>query len=156
MTDIVEFINARLDEDEQIANGAEWPSWGVESRQGKLVIDTGAGSMGWKFGGPSAVFHCDDPEDGCLDYQRTAEQEAAHIIRHDPARVIREVAAKRAILAEHEPDSADSRGRHPCRGCGVDNSGGWSVDDINECPTLCAVAIAYSDHPNYDPMWSKS
>lgn len=77
---------------------------------------------------------------------RTAD--GAHIVRHDPARVLREVAAKRAILKaypadDHEPYVA---------------FGDWeSCSD--SCPrrildeVLKLLANAWSDHPDFDPAW---
>lgn len=54
-----------------------------------------------------------------------------HVIRHDPARVLRELAAKRAILSEHIV-------------------GGWHPVP---CLTLRALASVYSDHPDYRAEW---
>lgn len=61
---------------------------------------------------------------------------ASHFRRHDPARVLREVEAGRAIIAafrdEHRgsPDSYD---------------GFWCA--------ILANACAYADHPDYRPYW---
>jgi Family of unknown function (DUF6221) len=82
--------------------------------------------------------------------------DAAHVIRHDPARVLREVEAKRAILALH----------------GIRRIGTWPVcthcrpvdlvhtDDLTSeswpCRTLRQLAAVYSDHPGYDPAWTMS
>jgi hypothetical protein len=67
-----------------------------------------------------------------------------------PARVLREVAAKRAILAEHKP--YETGGTHLsgpvfCSTCGE--------EDAVEvpCGTLRHLAAVYSDHPDYRPEW---
>jgi len=74
----------------------------------------------------------------------------------DHDRVRREVAAKRAIVAEHRDtwnDYADGDGiertSHECRTC--EPSG--SPDDW-PCPTIKAVAAVWSDHPDYKAEWS--
>lgn len=152
MADIVEFIKSRLEEDEQIAKDPEWPSWNFEEQQGNLTINTGAVSMGWEFGGSSGVWLCDDPEDDCAEYRGYAEREATHIARHDPARVLREVAAKRALLGAHCTDP--TYGGTECLGCHANFQEEHWTQDINECPTLRAIASVHSDHPDYDPAWS--
>lgn len=90
-----------------------------------------------------------------------------HIARHDPARVLREVAAKRRVLERHRPAS------HPnyrfydtdpivytCVGCGYDtNSCGEHeprAEDINDCPELRDIAAIYADHEDYAPKWSET
>ena len=69
---------------------------------------------------------------------------AGHIARHDPARVLAEVDAKRRMLAIHhpyvpEPDQA-------CLGC----AGGivWT-----DCPVLRLLALPYASHPDYRAEW---
>jgi len=84
--------------------------------------------------------------------------------RHDPARALREVAAKRAILELHAisvqkisqvpfdpytgervPDAYDVE----CNVCG------WAADDpMSACPTLRHLAAVYCDHPDYRPEWA--
>jgi hypothetical protein len=90
------------------------------------------------------------------------EYQAPHIARHDPARVLREVAAKRATLAEHEPrvpreSDGQWHGQPPdrlrCRVCAATAHGQWTRF-IAPCWTLLQVASVYSDHPDYDPAWS--
>ena len=79
---LVEFLKARLDEDERIAKAGSEP------------------------GGP--VWPNSDSE------TRTPQME--HARRHDPARVLAEVEAKRRILDEHEPRRRDARGARPFAG----------------------------------------
>ena len=72
-----------------------------------------------------------------------------------PARVLREVAAKRAILAEHSPTSYpydDEVGDESCTGCGLGGDEEYR-ETINTCPTLRALASVYSDHPDYREEW---
>lgn len=69
-----------------------------------------------------------------------APELGAHIIRHDPATVLRRCAADRKILAEHAP--ADGWNPYACTGCGHDDFGP-NVDHTNDCPTLQALAEGY-------------
>ena len=68
-----------------------------------------------------------------------------HDGRHSPARVLREVEAKRRILERH-------------RGCGSgigycdDGGHGWDGTDPG-CAEMEDLAAPYSDHPGYDPRW---
>ena len=84
---------------------------------------------------------------------------ARHIARHDPARALREVAAKRAILAEHGPaDGGRDAGR--CRVCTAITHTGMGHADARRfrapCPTLLFLAAVYSDHPDYRQEWAVS
>jgi hypothetical protein len=57
-------------------------------------------------------------------------------IVNDPV-LLRRCAADRKILAIHEPVGG------ACDGCGFDRDDGYFVDDINDCPTLLALAEGY-------------
>jgi hypothetical protein len=75
-----------------------------------------------------------------------------------PARMLREVQAKRAIIATHGPDPLNHFGspRSPlCLVCLTDREGYeelWEADPW-PCLTLRAIAAAWSDHPDYRPDW---
>jgi hypothetical protein len=79
-----------------------------------------------------------------------------HWARHDPARVLAEVAAKRAIVDLHSPSEGD------CRTCAhltddEDPDGNWYTDVLGEpwpCPTLRHLAAVYADQPGYRPEWA--
>ena len=85
----------------------------------------------------------------------------AHIARHDPARVFREVTAKRRILdlyantlllVEHPPVMGEG---HPY-------AGKISAQDYMDAkrelavlrPAVTALAAVYSDHPDYKHEWA--
>jgi|HubBroStandDraft_4_1064222.scaffolds.fasta_scaffold586039_2 hypothetical protein len=79
-----------------------------------------------------------------------------HIARHDPARVLREVDAKRKILAEH----CDTVGSVWIPGHGHDNKfcarcvdsdrdGDYYAEEPGPCLTLRALAAVWSGHPDY-------
>lgn len=57
--------------------------------------------------------------------------------------VLADIAAKRAIIAQHTPDSAL---------CFWTNEG-WRTHDDEVCDTLRLLASAYADRPGYDESW---
>lgn len=122
------FIEARLDEEyaaardliESESAAAEW----YEMTSGVLVT-----------GPPTA----DDTWDGTFAIGDS--RITRFIAGHDPARVLREVEAKRKIVARYQAslgyDNAEDEAR-----C-------WLLGEIVE-----ALASAWSDHPDYDPKWT--
>jgi hypothetical protein len=74
---------------------------------------------------------------------------AGHIARHDPARVLRDVEAKRRILdlhARREDNVAERLGftaPDMCELCGET----WP------CRTVCLLALPFADHPGYHEEW---
>jgi Family of unknown function (DUF6221) len=75
-----------------------------------------------------------------------------HIALHDPVRVLREVDAKRKILALHHIETESY-----LDGDGIERPGHhcWECDQREwPCPTLRALAAVWSDHPDYDPAWA--
>jgi hypothetical protein len=76
---IVDFLNARLQEDEETAQAATPGPWEVDDADYDTAVIAGG-----RWGGEGNVF------------DRKAD--AHHVARHDPARALREVTAKRAIL----------------------------------------------------------
>lgn len=74
--------------------------------------------------------------------QFSAIGDMRHAIRHDPARVLRQVAAMRKVLDLHQPFIADEDEPDPiCQTC----TEGSHLYDISAypCPTLLALAEAY-------------
>lgn len=75
---------------------------------------------------------------------------ALHIARHDPARVLAECAAKRAIVAAHPSVSG------ACETC-VDKMSHPRPSEWepvrHPCPTLRTIANVYADHPDFDETW---
>lgn len=87
---------------------------------------------------------------------------ARHIARHDPARVLADVAARRFLLGVHRrPDLTRGDPRHwvqvapgGCVGCG--RSGpcdDLDVENIGDCPVLRALAASYAGHPDHYSGW---
>ena len=151
---LVEFLAARLDEDERIARAAtqgpwrynprkEWlsPPLSELRRQGVPVGGeefVGAGSdatVGVAATGPS-----DDPQ---------SMADAAYIARHDPPHVLAQVKGDRLIVELHTPLAAGSE--YGCPKCWEGVEDGEPAE--SPCLTLRALALPYADHPDYDPAW---
>ncbi|MFB7213092.1 DUF6221 family protein [Streptomyces sp. NPDC056255] len=129
MDDLMQFLRDRLDEDESVArtagggstDGLRWLDHGSESG---LVSDD-AGMM---------VTHKPSTDD----------EHAAHIARHDPARVLREVEAKRQIIDRHQPGTTEHVDGDVCMVCEVRGDGPYYP-----CATVRLLALPYVDHPDH-------
>lgn len=118
---VVEFLQARLADDELTALAATdgSPRWrsrydyrDVKDEQGHYVVQA--------------------------DTRHPSLEQAAHIARHCPDRVLTEVAAKRALIADYL--RLDAAGDLLARGV---------VENI-----LRLLCSAYSDHKDYNPSWA--
>jgi hypothetical protein len=67
--------------------------------------------------------------------------------RLDPGQLLREVEAKRAILAEHRDDAGT------CYRCRYGVPAHWE-SVAWPCPTIRALAAVWRDHPDYSVAWS--
>lgn len=81
---------------------------------------------------------------------------AEHIARHDPSRVLREVAAKRRVLERHDPVEVWNNGGKrvayvECSTCAEGVGERMAVDW--PCPELTGMAAIWVDHPDFDPSW---
>lgn len=132
--DIREFIAARLDEDEAAARAAAdlgvgiFPDW---------IYDPGSGVVA----NPHRLGVVMD----------TGTVRGTHIARHDPARVLAEVAAKRAIVAEHANGGELVPGKYFCTECGSGEP--YEYPTQWPCATLRLLATVHADHPDFDPAW---
>jgi len=136
--DLAAFVAARLDEDEAAA---------------KANIGIG---HGWQTG-------LGDSEDGgpnWPDYQTydSDELKAAndYLDRFRPLRMLREVEAKRAIVAEHAEIGRNSKDGPICNAC-VNIGADPMSDDFYvpyPCKTVRHLAAVWSGHPDYKPEWA--
>jgi hypothetical protein len=137
---LTEFILARIAEDEKVARGVAEPLYPSED-------------LSERFGSFES-----DHTDG----------DSAHIQRWEPARVLAECEAKRAIV------KAASGWRHEvvedcwytCAAATGERDGGECCDDARrgqhcDCgrdykvlQVLGLIASIYADHPDFDPAWS--
>lgn len=126
---LIEFLNARLDDDERVARAAadaaehqKWGAFGYED-----IASVGAE-------------HPDHPDGeewyllgGNLFRQFGDRSLVEHVARHDPARVLREITAKRAIIEDLD-------------------YGGGEMGDAQDHVTR-RLASVYADHPDYQQEW---
>lgn len=137
--DLIAFIRARLDEDEQTARAVED---GSAPWDGQWVAD-GSDALRTLNGHVLAYGHrTTDGRDlpvplkpGLVD----------HIARHDPERVQAEVDAKRRILIEHQPMMP--------RWCSTCDVPGDLRGREHGCTTVRLLALPYADHPDYRKEW---
>ena len=133
-TDLIAFLRARLDEDEWSARHAfadhnsATPNW-CEPTTG--VVDTGGPGI------EDLIAIGDGPI-------------ARHVARHDPARVLAEVDAKRRIIDDHPILTAWKI----CTRC----SDFHNTEPVNKIPgpclTLRLLALPYNTHPDYQKTWA--
>ncbi|RPK76550.1 hypothetical protein EES45_23005 [Streptomyces sp. ADI97-07] len=130
--DLVQFLRDRLDEDAAAAQSAASQEGGGTWEVLRLPpMDT-----------PSV---CGRPQPGEYALPVIVDlddhERAAHIARHDPARVLAEVDTKRLLMYQFE-----NRG-NSVRGSGQSSTGGvW--DSL-----LRMLALPYSGHPDYRDEW---
>lgn len=138
---ITEFLEARIAEDEALAREAgkrslEWRSFGRSVYGGTIyepnIADGDESDDG--YGSIHIVYDEGSPD----------QAEAAHIARHDPARVLAECAAKRAILElAGEVDGMDSQ---------IENE--WGDFNGTADKILHTLAAVYASHPDYRKEWA--
>ena len=124
MDDLTAFISARLDEDEAIAKAAANRHWLTDDN----II----------------TLHPEHDGDGYMSWPTRAD--AQHAASHDPARVLREVAAKRAVVGAYA--KADE-----WVNVSAGATAGYARQIMDE--TLRHVAAVWSDHPDYKPEWRR-
>jgi hypothetical protein len=155
MTDFVEWLLACIAEDEVAAREAAdvtMPEWHVrveDAYEMQLVHDSrGKAVVFWEQG---------SLEDGLLL--------AAHIARHDPARVLAECAAKRRIVELHRHEAKGpgpvlhdgardlNEGVFGCVICScVDDDPGWHFTG-GWCQTVRLLGLPYTGRDGYDERW---
>jgi hypothetical protein len=115
--DLIDFLRARLDEDEQAARTASPSPW-------------------------------KDPEEDESESLWLTREDAYHIYRWEPARVLREVKAKRRIIELCAAPMVDITAPGDGERQYVPGEGpSWGE------PVLRALAEAYADYPDYCEEW---
>jgi hypothetical protein len=148
---IVDFLNARLDEDQAAAENAsqdpdEGNVWSVGARQGTWKQEARIG---------------DDREDLVFDIKDGVcvgfDDLLAYLVRFHPARVLREVEAKRAILKHEVPiDHAEWKlsgseswflsGPRFFAECWSDSTVNAWISDVPDGPTLDTTGVVSKDN----------
>ncbi|GGJ86916.1 hypothetical protein GCM10011583_18140 [Streptomyces camponoticapitis] len=142
--ELAAFLRARLDEEAEVARAAAAKRGG--GKWTAVLGDDGLTSVCGEGDGRSVPAIL-DPDD---------HETSVHIARHDPARVLREVGAKRALLAEHQPQDGD------CTVCALSEDFDDDADGNREwfrrakpwpCPSVRLLATEHADHPDYKETW---
>jgi hypothetical protein len=130
MTELVDFLKARLAEDEQAARDA--PGLGRWEVQGYHVYD------------PSTPKSLGPVASNAIGYAR-------HIARHDPARVLREVERDRGIIDILAEDAGAASGEVTQQ-----DFGGELDRWMRATAVLRLLASVYDTHPDYRKEWALS
>lgn len=143
ITDLTAFLNARIDEDEVKAKAAQPGPWTLEEWTGGFGRQ--ASVMAPMPQHPGATT-------GLTQLARVPSMDAetaTHIARHDPARVLREVAAKRAIVTRYA--AVLQSFYDPGNGLWPDVS---RREKSHAYAALCDLAAIWVDHPDYQDGWA--
>ena len=158
--DLVSFFRACLDEDEAVAKAAYGDTWTLGKDRGPTYW-YGSGSEPRPL--PESCEYVVYGVDYLSRVGQVANLEAAHsrnevgchITRWDPARVLAEVASKRAVLDLHspKPQANTASSWYPgtpaleCVVCSTWRHLPWP------CPTVLALVQPCADRPGFNPAW---
>ncbi len=167
--DLAEFLLARLAEDEQVAKAAirqheaavEAFKAGRPADMEDLPEETSACWSGgsdesqdghWR----QAVWAGDGIATVCEMLDEYDSASPAHIARHDPARVLAEVEAKRGLVELHATKltargTYEGRDYRSCLTC--DPTPPMDAPNPGPCATLKLLALPFADHPECHPSW---
>jgi hypothetical protein len=144
--DIAEFLTACLDAEEAAARATSSLRWRTDDPFGSDIVIP-ADEPSYAANG-KAVASCMETN----GYRPGSLPDAAHIAYWDPARVLADIAAKRAIVAEHASTDDGSGVLTVCRVCSYRDI--WErYSDPAPCRTLRLLAAVYTSHPDFDPAW---
>ena len=139
MDELLAFVRARLDEDEQAARDATPGPWsydpGKEWYDGDDFVTMSNGQEFVGYGGPSPFRGaiCITGEAGHTQSARDAE----HIARHDPSRTLRDVRARRSTLERCQEELLS----------GLPSLAGFAR------LTIWELAQRWADHEDFDERW---
>lgn len=164
--DIVAVLTAGLNEDERQAKLAtagpwlydpskQWQDPGDSQLQGQECVTYGTpppANSPAAFGPPLRSGGCIATTGAADDLQ--SMMDAAHIARHDPARVLAEVAAKRRMLERHSGfDFPANEDDGPGDYAWTPRSDGHCYGEVWPCADLRDLAAPYADQPDYNQGW---
>jgi len=153
MDDLPAFLRARLDEEVEEAYAATpgpwWHNPGKQWLEGEAFesYDLSKGQEFVGYGGPHP-FTGAVASTGPASHMQSMK-DAAFIARHNPARVLAEVDAKRRIVELHEPANVEDSEEAVCMTC--DDLRG--IEPAYPCRTLRLLALPYANHPDYQDSW---
>jgi Family of unknown function (DUF6221) len=140
--DLVEWIRAQLEDDQRFAQRLQ------DHRPGPWTIDADYG--GEPAGGTAVMDSA-----GELVAVARGGYVGDYIADHDPARVLRDVAAHRKIIDVHDPARHEYPELRQCPVCISDQTGYpelWNPDQA-PCSTLRLLAAIFDDRPGYQEEW---
>ncbi|MDX3637823.1 DUF6221 family protein [Streptomyces europaeiscabiei] len=126
MVDLVQWLRAQLDEDERIARAAGGLAWSRSEHPWDTAV----------------AIRDSEGERVVCDEGWPSEGQEVHIAAWDPARVLREIDAKRQLLARHER-AMENRQAHP-----VDLASAGALLALHGAVKL--LALPYADRPGYE------
>lgn len=154
MDEFVQWLTAQLDADAARATEA-------------ADNDSGEWFMGDKWNVYRAEDEApdEDMETNTLVVYGNVKSQSEHIAEHDPARVLREIEAKRGIVAAYLPPGEDPHPGQPC--INYDGQDPDEYDDYDSCfrhleankrllrhdYVLRLLASAYEGRPGYQEAW---
>jgi hypothetical protein len=142
--DLTAFVKARLDDAERTVYSEGTPPKGVIAWLTYLQPD---GSMGYTTvasgGSADGLWIADGGE---------LPEPASVLVVYDPVRKLRDIALKRAILAEHKHAEA-ATGNGSGFGCQVCHDYGDGIVACGWCATVSQLGTEFPDHPDYKPDW---
>lgn len=155
--DLVAFLRARLDEDERISTQAQPGDWIAGRTTEPDWGPVGAGTVGeqvfaegewWPKTQVVEGTHVavNGPGGGMIarmDRTRYRTANVGHVLNWKPARVLAEVAAKRAILQTYD-EAREFYDRHQRAPAG-------ELHGLHQAIEF--LAQPYADHPDFDPAW---
>jgi hypothetical protein len=137
---ITEFLEARIAEDEMAAKAATPGPWIWRGQPDGQVLASVESLPEDKYGYREPVAYVVTAEGYDEPRVDVSESDAKHLVRHDPARVLAEGAAKRAILADVES----------VRLFNAD----YSLIAGHAERQLAHLAAVHSDHADYQQEWA--
>jgi hypothetical protein len=127
--DLLKFLRDRLGEDERVAQAA--------------AAELGSA---WYYDDEFVLARREDDMVATGSQDFLDREHGEHIARHDPARVLREIDAKRQVLDWYEQRAAvDSRGEDPDD---YENVTGSTLETVVQI-----LALPYADGPGYREEW---
>jgi hypothetical protein len=134
--DLAVFLNAQFDEDERVASAAPRGPWSVEVSGSVVAADGGrvVPSVGGAVDGCVTCW----PEGPVVD----------HVLAYDPARVLREIEAKRGVLRQYETVRGQVRNPVSAENRRAARIAQGELEDV-----LRILATVYADRPGYREEW---
>lgn len=146
MDDLAQWYSQQLDEDERIAQGAGGAGWE------ELPVS------GWVHTSPLPTSEWQPPGYDHHVASAPLPADRAHIVEHDPARVLCEIDAKRRLIADllAEPHASVRPGGSTWIYCDADSDPEGSCEcgrDERVNRRIRLLALPYADRPGYLESW---